>query len=140
MKSKQIKIINNRIINKYFYISTLSQWHFCCEPQFKELWLKDDIPLSKQEKEALKIFSKISKKYGFTTPKGKNVYLGIPFITSPISKIWANVKKWVKRQDFEQLQDIFKIFRQCFKKVWDINRPTDFLHLTLNTFYEIIRV
>ena len=99
--------------NKFHFISNLTGWHFSCRENDNERWLKETGKLTQKEKDALKLFTKILKKYDF----GKN-FIGRPFIRSTEKEIWKNIKKFVNKKEFLQIQEIFYVFDKRFEKIW----------------------
>jgi len=114
----KFKIYYTKSGNQFFFISNLAEWHFSCREKYNEEWIKRTGALTVKEKKVLKIFKKILKKYDFREKDGKRLYLGIPFITSPDKKIWATVKKWVNKEEFKKIKQVFEIFNKRFNKIW----------------------
>lgn len=104
--------------NQFFFISNLAEWHFSCRKSYNEKWIEETGQLDYQEKEALKEFGKIMRKYAFKKRKGANVYLGIPFITLADSLAWKKVEEWVDKEEYLKIKEIFNIFLPRFEKIW----------------------
>lgn len=114
-------IIYSKLGNQFFFISNLTEWHFSCRKKYNEEWLKQTGHLNKKEKKAIEEFKTIIKNYGFESKSDKNVYLGIPFIIPPSSRVWKKVKNWVKKDDYKKLKKIFEIFKPRFEKIWAVS-------------------
>lgn len=113
----KIKTQYTKLANQFFFISNLAEWHFSCRKAYNEIWLENN-PLSNEEKDAIKRFCKILIKYGFLIKNNKNVYLGVPFITSKPAKTWQKVNEWVNEQDYQEIKNIFEIFNPRFNEKW----------------------
>ncbi len=99
--------------NKFHFISNLTRWHFSAREKDNKRWLKETGRLTQKEKNALRVFTKILKKYNF----GKN-FIGKPFTKGSEKEIWINVKKFVNKKEFEQIQEVFSVFDKRFEKIW----------------------
>lgn len=115
----KFKVKYTKLGNQFFFISNLSEWHFSCKRKYNQDWLKTTGPLTRGEKKGLMKFTKILKKYGFKKERGENVYLGIPFTTSPQKTVWQKVKNWVNRKEYSEIKNIFEIFQGRFNKIWE---------------------
>lgn len=114
----KFRIYYTKLGNQFFFISNLAEWHFSCRERYNKEWLKQTGALSNKEKNALKIFKKILRKYDFKEKNGKKLYLGIHFITSSKKKTWIEIKKYVNKEEFKKIKLIFKIFDRRFSQIW----------------------
>ncbi|MEK7575788.1 MAG: hypothetical protein AAB491_01745 [Patescibacteria group bacterium] len=103
--------------NKFHFISNLTDWHFSCRESDNKRWLEETGKLTQKEKNALKLFTKILKKYDF----GEN-FIGKPFTRNNDKEIWKNIKKFINKKEFERIQEIFYVFDKRFEKIWKKER------------------
>lgn len=61
------KFIVSKNYNHFFFVQTLSNWHFSCRPEYINSWIKKTGPLTSKEKNSLKSFKLVIEKYGFKT-------------------------------------------------------------------------
>lgn len=115
----KFKVKYTKLGNHFFFISNLTEWHFSCKKKYNQEWLKKTGPLIPEEKKALMKFARILKKYGFKKKKNKNLYLGIPFISSSQKTGWQRVKNWVNKKEYLEIKNIFEIFQKRFNKIWE---------------------
>jgi hypothetical protein len=106
--------------NQFFFISNLTEWHFSCRKDYNDIWLLKTGPLDKKEKVALREFKKIIKKYGFIYRKNKSIYLGKIFYMHQEKEIWQTLKKFVNKDEFDKIKNIFEIFTPRFEKIWKL--------------------
>ncbi len=138
----KFKFFYTKLGNNFFFISNLAEWHFSCRKKLNEEWIKQTGALTIKEKNALEEFAKILKKYSFKKENGKKLYLGIPFIISSNEKGWLAVKKWVNKEEFENIKRVFKIFDERFDKIWgksagELEEMKRILNISLNNKKEI---
>ncbi|MBU1557460.1 hypothetical protein KKC45_00670, partial [Patescibacteria group bacterium] len=100
----QFNIKYNRIGNKFFFISNLSEWHFSCRDYYNEIWLNEVGPLTREEKDSLFEIREILQKYDF------NKYLGLFFMTSNENTVWSLLKKHIEEEEVHILKKVFKVF------------------------------
>lgn len=115
----QIKFKVSKIANQFFFISNLSEWHFSCREEYNKVWIATLGSLSVKEKEALKKFKTILAKYSFTFKGNKSMYLGRPFLSYSEKRAWEEIRKIVKRVEFEEIKKTFEIFHMRFVKIWN---------------------
>lgn len=102
----------SKIANQYFYINNLTEWHFSCDPEINEAWLRMTGPLTTEEKIALsEITEKIFKKYYFEL---WDIFYGLPD-----KKAWPALKRKINKKDYELIRDTFKVFDKKFSLIWN---------------------
>ena len=113
-----VQIRFNKLAQQYFFISTLTAWHFSCNQEHRALWLKRLPPLSKNDKDQLKKIAKIFKKYGFNSVY-PSYYLGSAFYDYPQNRVWKQVQVMTSQEDYLIIQEIFQHFQASFDTLWD---------------------
>lgn len=113
-----IRCKTSRLANKFHFISTLAAWHYSCRRDDREKWLQLTGELTEIEENALRVFSALMReKYGFQAPE---TYLGEIFYKCTDRTAWPALKKLVKNyQDYDDLKNVFSVFENRFKKIWD---------------------
>jgi len=117
----KFKVKYTKLGNQFFFISNLTEWHFSCRKSYNRKWIEETGPLNYQEKEALREFSRIMRKYTFRQKNKVDVYLGIPFITFSNILVWKKIIKWVNKKEYPRIKEIFAIFSPRFEKIWQSN-------------------
>jgi len=138
----KFRIYYTKLGNQFFFVSNLAEWHFSCRKKYNQEWIKQTGVLTIKEKDALKKIVKILKKYAFWEKNGKKIYLGIPFITSSDKRAWMAIEKWVNKEEFKKIRQIFKIFDERFNKIWvksaiELKKAKKILNISLNNKKEI---
>jgi len=107
----KFKFIINRWGNFYFFIQSLSEWHFSCRKEYNDLWQKELGILSPEEKKALKIFKKIRLNY-----KTSKSYFEIAFFTK--QNPWDYLKLNLSPEEYKNIKKVFDIFEGKFRRLY----------------------
>lgn len=60
------KFIVSKSYNHFFFVQTLADWHFSCRSEYAKEWIKKTGPLTSKEKNSLRLFKSVIKKYEFS--------------------------------------------------------------------------
>lgn len=99
--------------NLFHFIANLTEWHFSCRKETNKDWIRKTGPLTAKEKDALKNFAKILKKYPF----GKN-YIGRILQRYNGKVALKRLQKKITAEEYRVVIDVFNIFKPRFEKVW----------------------
>lgn len=114
----RFRVSFTKLGNQFSFISNLTEWHFSCEKEYNKVWLEKTGALNDKEKEALKQFRKILKRYGFKKEKDKVTWVGTPFIIFSERKAWQKVKERMGEKEDREIKKIFNLFEPRFGKIW----------------------
>lgn len=111
-----IKYGVSKLANQFFFISTLSAWHYSCRKEDREKWLRMTEKLTTEEEQALAAFAQLMKtKYGFQSPEA---YLGEIFYKYDGALAWRKLERLAGKRDCVIIKGIFLIFQDRFELVW----------------------
>lgn len=128
---------STRLGNQFFFISTLTNWHFSCRNGFIREWRQQTGPLSVLEKQALVDMTTILKKYRFGNPKKRWKYLGEYYMALPEDRAWPAIRKQVTKAEYAKLQKIFSTFEPHFAAIW--KREEKRLNTAAKTLQEAVK-
>lgn len=123
-----IKFVVSKKYNHFFFVQTLADWHFSCRSEYAKEWINQTGPLTSKEKNSLKLFKSIIKKYGFSPLDNCQAANGYDFFmrynkydaTSPLSKkemdIYLNAMNCLKPR-FDELWKVENIKLQKVEKL-----------------------
>jgi len=114
----KIKFVNSDIANNFFIISNLAEWHFSCRREYNRKWLDLTGKLNSEERQAIKVFKGLMKKYGFDRRDPKAGYLGGIFLSgfSPV-KVWRELKIKLPISDYRKTRFVFDVFSKRYKQI-----------------------
>ena len=112
----KFKFIINKWGNFYFFIQSLSEWHFSCRKEYNNLWQKELGILSPEEKKALKTFKKIRLNH-----KVSKSYFEIAFFTK--QNPWDYLKLNLSLEEYKDIKKVFDIFEDKFKNLYLLDLP-----------------
>lgn len=108
----QFSFIIKRWAVFYFFIQNLSEWHFSNRKEYNKLWKSKLGPFSKKEKDALKNFNRIHKKYSFG-----EMYIGRQFFLN--KNPWEPLNKKMPEKDFSEVKKVFDLFKEKFNYFYE---------------------
>jgi hypothetical protein len=101
--------------NLFYFVSSLTRWHFSTEERYINYWLKQTGPLNQKELIALDKFKKVLLGHNF----GAN-YLGKPLLSYPDKKAMLEARKLLNEKDYDTLKSTFEIMTPRFEKIWKV--------------------
>ena len=113
----KFRFIISRWANFYYFLHNLAkcEWPWPYRKWHNLVWKKEIGSLTKEEKEALKMFKKIYAKYFLKK------YLGNPFFLR--KDPWRFLKKEIAKEDVLTLKQIFSIWSDKFEKIYQQDLP-----------------
>jgi len=112
----KFRFVISKWANFYFFVSVLSG----CKNRkdYMSLWQKEIGPLSLKEKQALKKFRNLHKKY-----HNDKIYLWNYFFVENKNPLERKLKKDIPIKDFRFIQKTFDSFKKKFNQLYEIDYP-----------------
>lgn len=101
----------NKLINQYFFIQNLSEWHQSNRKAHNKHWRKILPKFSSDEERSLQEFKQIHKRYPFNKR-----YLGRYFFLE--SDPWRKIKEVLPVDDFDKIKSIFALWQEKFEIIY----------------------
>lgn len=113
---------HSKTANLFFFIATLSLWHYSCRNENRDFWLRVMGPLTSEQTRALSGFRKLmTTTYGFQSPDS---YLGEVFYKHSQRESWRLLRRRIPRDDYVGLRRCFAAFTPGFNMVWNTSHAS----------------
>ena len=117
-----IRIQYTRLSNFFFFIETMTQWHYSCQKAYLPIWGRVAGPLTMKERQAIAGVRSILGRYKFGNPETRAMYLGTIFHTVGERDVWAALRSIITGPEWQTLRRAFAIIEPRFEKVWRIEQ------------------